>query len=103
MNPDDAEFILKLVNDPAWIQFIGDKGIKSVAAARDYLLRGPIEMYAQLGFGLWMVELKRERIPIGISGLIKPEIPIGIRSLFSSTIQSPKPSWAYISIGPRKR
>src|SRR4051794_17809695 len=71
MNPDDAEFILKLVNDPAWIQFIGDKGIRTVADARDYLLRGPIEMYAQLGFGLWLVELKNEQIPIGICGLIK--------------------------------
>ncbi|MGQ0514301.1 GNAT family N-acetyltransferase, partial [Bacillus sp. D-CC] len=26
----DAPFILKLVNDPAWIQYIGDKRIKNL-------------------------------------------------------------------------
>jgi RimJ/RimL family protein N-acetyltransferase len=71
MNPDDAEFILKLVNDPSWIQFIGDKGIRTIDAARRYIMEGPMEMYTQLGFGLWLVELKESRIPIGMCGLIK--------------------------------
>jgi RimJ/RimL family protein N-acetyltransferase len=71
INPDDAAFILKLVNDPAWIQFIGDKGIRTIAHARDYILHGPMEMYTQLGFGLWLVQLKSDRIDLGICGLIK--------------------------------
>lgn len=71
MTPDDAAFILKLVNDPAWIEFIGDKGIRTIADARDYIVNGPLEMYAQFGFGLWLVELKKDRSAIGMCGLIK--------------------------------
>ena len=71
MIPADAAFILKLVNDPSWIQFIGDKGIRTIDAARSYIIEGPMEMYDQFGFGLWLVELKESRIPIGMCGLIK--------------------------------
>jgi RimJ/RimL family protein N-acetyltransferase len=70
---DDAGFILQLVNEPAWLQFIGDKGIKTVEAARDYIQKGPREMYARLGFGLWLVKLKEGNVSIGICGLIKRE------------------------------
>ena len=70
---DDAAFILQLVNEPSWLRFIGDKGIKTLEAARNYILKGPVEMYARVGFGLWLVELKEENIPVGICGLIKRE------------------------------
>ena len=70
---DDAPFILQLVNEPSWLRFIGDKGIKTIEAARNYIQKGPVEMYARFGFGLWLVELKEEHVPIGICGLIKRE------------------------------
>ena len=70
---DDAPFILTLVNDPSWLEFIGDKGVRSVDDARTYLAQGPIEMYARLGFGLYLVELREGITPIGICGLIKRE------------------------------
>ena len=70
---DDAAFILKLVNDPSWLEFIGDKGVRSVDEARTYLAQGPLEMYARLGFGLYLVELRDVATPIGICGLIKRE------------------------------
>jgi RimJ/RimL family protein N-acetyltransferase len=69
----DAEFILQLVNEPAWLQYIGDKGIRTVEAAREYIQKGPVPMYARFGFGLWLVELKQQTVPIGICGLIKRE------------------------------
>jgi len=69
----DAGFILQLVNEPSWLQYIGDKGIQTIEAARDYIQKGPVEMYARFGFGLWLVELKKEAIPIGICGLIQRE------------------------------
>ncbi|MDM5360740.1 GNAT family N-acetyltransferase [Peribacillus sp. RS7] len=71
ISPDDAEFILELLNEPSWIQFIGDKGVRTLEDARNYILKGPIEMYNRLGFGLYLTELKEEGIPIGICGLIK--------------------------------
>ena len=71
LSPDDAEFILRLLNEPSWLRFIGDKGVRTVEDARAYILKGPVEMYARLGFGLYLVELKEEGSSIGICGLIK--------------------------------
>jgi len=67
----DAAFILELLNDPGWLQFVGDKGVHTLEEARGYLLKGPIDMYRRLGFGLYLTELKESGVPIGICGLIK--------------------------------
>jgi len=71
LSTDDAEFILELVNDPAWLRFIGDRGVKTLDDARDYIRKGPIESYARRGFGLYAVERKEGGSPIGICGLVK--------------------------------
>ncbi|HEX8174219.1 MAG TPA: GNAT family N-acetyltransferase [Pyrinomonadaceae bacterium] len=71
LSPEDAEFILQLVNEPSWIRFIGNKGVRTIEDARNYILNGPMEMYSRLGFGLYLVELKEEGEPVGICGLIK--------------------------------
>ncbi len=68
---EDADFILELLNEPSWLRFIGDKGVRTIADARDYILKGPIESYERFGFGLFMVELKEQGTPIGMCGLIK--------------------------------
>ena len=69
----DAPFIFELVNDPAWLLHIGDKGVRSLDDAREYIRNGPMTMYAQHGFGLWAVELRDGGTPIGSCGLIKRE------------------------------
>jgi RimJ/RimL family protein N-acetyltransferase len=71
---DDAEFVLRLLNEPSFIQNIGDRGVRTIDAARDYILKGPIASYAKFGFGLWMVETKSEAKPIGICGLLKRDV-----------------------------
>jgi RimJ/RimL family protein N-acetyltransferase len=49
--------------------------------ARNYLLKGPIDSYERLGFGMYLVELKDEAIPMGVCGLVKretlPDVDIG--------------------------
>ena len=69
----DAAFILELLNDPAFLRFVGDKGVRTVDEAREYIARGPQASYARNGFGLWLVELKASRVPVGICGLLKRE------------------------------
>lgn len=71
LEPADARFMHELVNDPDWLRYIGDRGIRSIDAARDYIVAGPREMYARLGFGLYLVELKDVDTSLGICGLIK--------------------------------
>jgi len=70
---DDAEFILQLLNESAFLRFIGDKGVRTLADARDYLLQGPIESYRRFGFGLYLVSLREDGTPIGMCGLVKRE------------------------------
>ncbi len=69
---DDAPFILELINDPDWLRFIGDKGVRTLEDARRYLRDGPIAMYARFGLGLLCVELK-SGAPVGMCGLIRRE------------------------------
>ena len=38
---DDAEFILRLLNEPSFIQNIGDRGVRTIDDARAYILKGP--------------------------------------------------------------
>jgi RimJ/RimL family protein N-acetyltransferase len=68
--PDDAGFILELLNEAAFIRFIGDKGVRTLSDAREYLLQGPIDSYARHGFGLYAACL-RSGTPIGICGLVR--------------------------------
>lgn len=68
----DAPFIVTLLNQPSFIQFIGDKGVRSVDDAKKYITSGPIESYQRHGFGLYLVELK-DRKPIGMCGVLKRE------------------------------
>ena len=71
LSVDDGGFILRLVNDPLWLRFIGDKGVKTLEDARNYILTGPMDMYARLGFGLYLTERKSDAAPLGICGLIR--------------------------------
>jgi RimJ/RimL family protein N-acetyltransferase len=68
---EDFHFIFRLLNEPSWIQYIGDKGIKTEDDAKNYIQTGPLQMYKDFGFGLYLVTLKENAAPIGLCGLIK--------------------------------
>ncbi|HEY2782955.1 MAG TPA: GNAT family N-acetyltransferase [Steroidobacteraceae bacterium] len=69
---EDDEFILELLNEAGFIRFIGDKGVRTLADARDYIRQGPMDSYSRNGFGLYAACL-RDGTPIGICGLVKRE------------------------------
>jgi len=71
MRVQDAEFIFELVNEAAFIRNIGDKGVRTLEDARNYILNGPVASYVKFGFGLYLVELKETGEAIGICGLLK--------------------------------
>jgi len=66
-----APFILELTNTPEWLQFIGDRGIRTLADAENYIIKGPQASYATWGHGLYLVSVKDTGIPIGICGIIQ--------------------------------
>ena len=67
----DAEFILRLLNEPSFLQYVGDKGARTLDDARAYIRNGPMKSYEENGFGLYRVGLKESDQAIGICGLIK--------------------------------
>ena len=85
LQADDAAFILRLVNDPEWLRYIGDRGVRTLEDAERYIENGPAAMYRRHGFGLFAVERKDKAGPIGICGLLRrdilPDVDIGFAFL----------------------
>jgi [ribosomal protein S5]-alanine N-acetyltransferase len=67
---NDADFILELLNEAAFLRFIGDKGVRDLETAREYIQKGPIDSYGRYGFGLYATCLL-DGTPAGICGLVK--------------------------------
>ena len=85
LSADDAEFILALLNEPSFLRYIGDKGVRNIADAVRYLQTGPLLSYERFGFGLYLVELRETKVPIGMCGLLKrdslPDVDVGFAFL----------------------
>ncbi len=93
----DDEFMLDLLNQPSFIKYIGDRHVRNLEQARDFIENRYRKSYAENGFGLYMVELKTEfdaenqkpetknQTPIGICGFVKrdtlPDADIGFAFL----------------------
>ena len=68
---NDAAFILQLLNEPSFLRYIGDRGVRNLEAAERYIEAGPMESYRRNGFGLYGVALKDSDVLIGMCGLVK--------------------------------
>ena len=97
LSVEDAEFIFRLLNEPSFLRYIGDKGVRTIADARDYILQGPIRSYERFGFGLYLAELKNDGIPIGICGLLKREALADVDIGFAFLPQFWKKGYAFES------
>ena len=82
---DDGEFVLRLLNEPSFHEYIGDKGVRTLEGAHGYLSSGPIASYAKHGHGLNLVVLRETGVPIGMCGLIKRD-----------TLESPDIGYAFV-------
>lgn len=84
----DAPFLMELMNQPNWLQYIGDREIYSVRAAEDYVCHKLKSSYEKNGFGLLIVERIDDNKAVGLCGLIKrpdlthPDIGYALHSDF---------------------
>ena len=69
-NLTDAQFLMKLVKTPGWLEFIGDKKFQSEIDAIEFIQSVLIDHYNNHGFGSWLVELKAAKTSIGLCGLV---------------------------------
>jgi [ribosomal protein S5]-alanine N-acetyltransferase len=74
LRPEDAEFILVLLNEPSFLRYIGDRQVRTVDDARRYIEAGPVDSYARNGFGLYLVERREDRAAMGLCGLLKRDV-----------------------------
>jgi RimJ/RimL family protein N-acetyltransferase len=81
MTAGDAGFVLRLVNEPAFLRFIGDRGVHTLDDARRYIADGPVAGYARDGYALMRVERKSDGAALGMCGVLKrdslPEPDLG--------------------------
>ena len=73
--------MLRLLNEPTFVQNIGDRDVRTLEQARDYLRKGPLESYERHGFGLYLAQLRSDGAAIGLCGLVKreglPDVDVG--------------------------
>jgi len=85
LTEDDAPFILELLNEPSWLRFIGDRGVRTLDDARRYIAEGPTAMFERHGVGLLLVESKGDGDRLGMCGLLHrdafPDLDIGFAFL----------------------
>ena len=94
----DAPFILRLLNEPSFLEHIGDRGVRNIADAKQYILSGPVASYERHGFGLFLVELKAGSAPIGICGLLKRDALDDVDVGFAFVPESWSKGYAFESV-----
>lgn len=72
LNEGDAAFIVALLTDPAFLEFIGDRGVRDEVQALGYIARIR-EGIAKNGYGLYAVTLRAEATAVGLCGLVRRE------------------------------
>jgi len=70
---DDAELMLAIWNDPAFIRNVSDRGIRTVEQAREAIEGGAQKLFKDYGYGPYCMSLKTGGAMIGICGLFKRE------------------------------
>lgn len=81
---DDADLLLAVWNDPAFIRNVGDRGVRTIEEAKEAMQGGALKLYADHGYGPYAMVLKSDESRIGICGLFKrdnldyPDIGFGV-------------------------
>ena len=73
LTPDDASFMLRIWNDPAFVRYVGDRGLRTAVDARQALCAGPMTLYERYGYGPYLLSLHLTGTPAGICGLFRRE------------------------------
>ena len=92
---DDGKFMYDLMNQQSWLDYIGDKNITNIDAAKAYLLAGPMKDYDTHGFGLYLIVDKVRHEQIGVCGLLKRRYLSGPDIGFAITEKHQHKGFAY--------
>jgi len=68
---DDKAFIFELYNRPKFIKFIGDRKLKTLSDAEDYIKNRFLPQLEKMGFGNYLVVTKDDNQKIGAVGIFE--------------------------------
>ena len=74
-NTEDTEFIFEIMNTPKYHKYIGDRNIKSIEDAENYIKNRMLLQYEKVGFGNFTIILKSDDSKIGFCGIyVRPSL-----------------------------
>lgn len=94
-NVEDAEFIFELLNTPKWIKYIGDRNIKNIENAIEYIKHKMIPPLERLGYSNYTIIRKSDNQKIGSCGLYDREGLHGIDLGFAFLPEYEKKGYAF--------
>ncbi len=71
---DDADLMLSIWNDPAFVRYVGDRGVRTIEQAKTALTEGVLRLFERYGYGPFCVVRKTDGMRIGICGLFRREV-----------------------------
>ena len=99
---EDAEFIFRLLNTPKWLQYIGDRNVKTLESAKKYILDKMQPQQKRLGYSNYTLIRKSDEQKIGTCGLYDREGLEGIDIGFAFLPEYEKMGYAYESANKLK-
>ncbi len=69
----DAAFVMELLNSPKFIQYVGDREVRSEKEARDYIRDRMLPQLERLGYSNYTLVRKADGIKLGCCGLYDRE------------------------------
>ena len=71
LTQDDAPMMLAVWNDPAFVRYVGDRGVRTLEQASTAIGAGPLRLYADFGYGPFRVTRRDDGVDMGICGLFR--------------------------------
>ena len=71
LDADDGPFVVALLNDPSFVQFVGDKKLRTLQDAHEYIRSGARDGYSRRA--LYLAARRKDGERIGMCSLIKRE------------------------------
>ena len=94
---EDADFILELLNIPKWLKYIGDRNVRSLEDAQQYISTKIRPQFERLGFGNFTIIRKSDGIKMGTCGLYDREGLEGVDIGFGFLAEFEQKGYAYES------
>ena len=70
LTADDAPFMMRLMNDPAYIEHIGDRGVGTMEKMAAYITDVIGASYEAFGYGIYLALARDDGRPVGMAGLV---------------------------------